>query len=115
MTYEQQILNILMEAGERGISVQSIARHVYNINCTLFYMPDFGEIHTFVQQFLLKNSKSSQSLIEQTGCRGYYRLNTSGSTDARQLMLNFHEEQQKTEDSEEKPPQDMSLSLFDFD
>ena len=115
MTYEQQILNILTEAGERGISVLSIARHVYNLNSTLFFVPDFEEIHTFVQQYLLKNSKSSQSLIEQTGRRGYYRLNTAGSADARQLLLDFREEQKETEDSEEKPPQDMSLSLFYFE
>lgn len=115
MTYEQQILNILTEAGERGISVLSIARHVYNLNSTLFFVPDFEEIHTFVQQYLLKNSKSSQSLIEQAGRRGYYRLNTAGSADARQLLLDFREEQLETEDSEEKPPQDLSLSLFDFD
>ena len=111
MTYEQQILNILTEAGERGISVLSIARHVYNLNSTLFHTPDFEEIHTFVQQYLLKNSKSSQSLIEATGRRGYYRLNTEGSADARQLMLNFREEQQ-TEAPVEAPPQDMSLDLF---
>jgi hypothetical protein len=115
VTYEQQILNILTEAGERGISVQSMARHVYNINRTLFYSPDYEEIHVFVQQYLLKNSKSSQSLIESTGRRGYYRLNTNGSADARQLMLRFHEEQQQTEASEEKPPQDLSLDLFSFD
>ena len=112
MTYEQQILNILTEAGERGISVLSIARHVYNMNSTLFFVPDFEEIHVFVQQYLLKNSKSSQSLIEATGRRGYYRLNTEGSADARQLMLNFREEQQQTEVPVEAPPQDMSLDLF---
>ena len=112
MTYEQQILNILTEAGERGISVLSIARHVYNLNSTLFFVPDFEEIHVFVQQYLLKNSKSSQSLIEATGRRGYYRLNTEGSADARQLMLNFREEQQQTEVPVEAPPQDMSLDLF---
>jgi hypothetical protein len=27
-------------------------------------------------------------------------------------MLRFHEEQQQTEASEEKPPQDLSLDLF---
>lgn len=116
MTYEQQILDILTEAGEHGISVQSIARHVYNLNCTLFHTPDFSEIHSFVQQYLLRNSKSSQSLIEQTGRRGYYRLNTVGSADARQLMLQFREEhEQQTETSDEKSPQDLSLSLFDFE
>ncbi|MDE6003507.1 MAG: hypothetical protein K2G76_08495, partial [Prevotella sp.] len=63
-------------------------------------------------QYLLKNSKSPQSLIGSTGRRGYYRLNTKDSDDALQLLLRFHEEQQETEE-EEKPQQDLSLDLFD--
>ena len=111
MTYDQQILKILTEADERGISVQAIAKHVYNMNISFFNTPDYEEIRTYVQQFLLKNSKSNLSLIENTGRRGYYRLNTTGSADARQMMLQFHEE--KTEEIEEvKPQQDLSLDLF---
>lgn len=112
MTYDQQILQILTEAGERGISVQALAKHVYNQNCTFFSQPDLQEVHQYVQQYLLKNSKSQQSLIENTGRRGFYRLNTQGSDDARQLMLQFHEEKEDKEN--EKPQQDLSLSLFDF-
>lgn len=111
MTYDQQILHILTVAGERGISVQAIAKHVYNMNRTFFVQPDLEEIHNYVQQYLLKNSKSSHSLIESTGRRGYYRLNTTGSADALQMMLQFREEQQGKE--EEKPQQDLSLDLFD--
>ena len=65
MSYDQQILSILMEAGERGVSVQTIAKHVYNMNCTFFFQPDYEEIRSYVQQYLLRNSKSSQSLIER--------------------------------------------------
>lgn len=111
LTYDQQILHILTVAGERGISVQAIAKHVYNMNRTFFVQPDLEEIHNYVQQYLLKNSKSSQSLIGSTGRRGYYRLNTTGSADALQMMLQFREEQQGKE--EEKPQQDLSLNLFD--
>ncbi len=112
MTYDQQILQVLTEAGECGVSVQAIAKHVYNMNCTFFVQPDFEEIRTYVQQYLLRNSKSQQSLIESTGRRGYYRLNTEGSADARQLLLQFRDE--KEEDTEEeKPQQDLSLDLFD--
>ena len=111
LTYDQQILHILTIAGERGISVQAIAKHVYNMNRTFFVQPDLEKIHNYVQQYLLKNSKSSQSLIESTGRRGYYRLNTTGSADALQMMLQFREEQQGKE--EEKPQQDLSLNLFD--
>ena len=102
---------MLTEAGECGVSVQAIAKHVYNMNCTFFVQPDYEEIRTYVQQYLLRNSKSQQSLIESTGRRGYYRLNTEGSADARQLLLQFRDEIE--EEKEEKPQQDLSLDLFD--
>lgn len=111
MTYDQQILQVLTEAGECGVSVQAIAKHVYNMNCTFFVQPDFDEIRNYVQQYLLRNSKSQQSLIESTGRRGYYRLNTEGSADARQLLLQFRDEKEE-EREEEKPQQDLSLDLF---
>lgn len=111
MTYDQQILQVLTEAGECGVSVQAIAKHVYNMNCTFFVQPDFEEIRTYVQQYLLRNSKSRQSLIESTGRRGYYRLNTEGSADARQLLLQFRDEKEEGTE-EEKPQQDLSLDLF---
>ena len=57
MSYDQQILKILTEAGERGISVQNISRHVYNLNCTFFNQPDYEEVRNYVQQYLLKNSR----------------------------------------------------------
>ena len=93
------------------MSVQAIAKHIYNMNCTFFVQPDFEEIRTYVQQYLLRNSKSQQSLIESTGRRGYYRLNTEGSADARQLLLQFRDEKEE-EREEEKPQQDLSLDLF---
>jgi hypothetical protein len=94
--------------------VSLLAKHVYNLNCTLFSQPDLQEVKQFVQQYLLKNSKSSLSLIESTGRRGYYRLNTQNNADARQLMLEFREEEIEMEEvEEEKPKQDLSLSLFD--
>lgn len=111
MTYDRQILQILTEVGERGISVQLLAKHLYNLNCTLFSSPDLDEIRSYVQQYLLKNSKSAQSLIESTGRRGYYRLNTENNANARQLMLAFREPM--IEEKEEKPVIDLSLNLFD--
>ena len=112
MTYDQQILKILTEAGERGISVQNISRHVYNLNCTFFHQPDYEEVRNYVQQYLLKNSKSQQSLIESTGQRGYYRLNTTGSKDAQQLMLLFRDDI-VNDDVQPLAQQDLSLDLFD--
>ena len=111
MTYDRQILRILTDVGDRGISVQLLAKHVYNQNSTLFFSPDLSEIHAYVQQYLLKNSKSPSSLIESMEQRGYYRLNTQNNADARQLVLEFRE-QSPVEEKEEKPQQDLSLDLF---
>ena len=111
MTYDRQILQILTEGGERGINVQLLAKHLYNMNSTLFSSPDLEDIRSYVQQYLLKNSKSPLSLIESTGRRGYYRLNTQNNADARQLLLSFREP--AAEEKEEKPAVDLSLSLFD--
>lgn len=114
MAYDKQILRILSDVGEQGIGVQQLAKHIYNLNCTLFSQPDLQEIHSYVQQYLLRNSKSSLSLIENTGRRGYYRLNTSNNDDARQLMLEFREHADNEEEQkEERPVCDLSLSLFD--
>lgn len=111
MIYDRQILRILSEVGERGIHVQVLSKHVYNLNSSLFFTPDLQEIRDYVQQYLLRNSKSIQSLIESTGKRGYYRLNTVNSADARQLMLEFREEN-NDDVKEESPVEDLSLDLF---
>ncbi len=112
MTYDQQILQILSAVGERGISVASLAMHVYNLNSTFFSQPDLQEVRQYVQQYLLRNSKSQQSLIEHTQRRGYYRLNTSHSDDARQLMFRFRDHVEPTDVQEEHPAKDLSLDLF---
>ena len=109
--YDQQILRILTDVGDRGISVQLLSRQLYNMNVSLFSSKDLEEIRAYVQQYLLKNSKSPQSLIESTGRRGYYRLNTMHNADARQLMLEFKRHDQ-VEEKEEKPMPDLSLDLF---
>lgn len=109
--YDQQILRILTDVGDKGISVQLLSRQVYNMNVSLFSSQDLEEIRSYVQQYLLKNSKSPLSLIESTGRRGYYRLNTLHNADARQLMLEFKRHEQ-VEEKEEKPLPDLSLDLF---
>ena len=113
MLYDQQILKILYKVGERGISVSTLAKHVYNLNTTFLFQPAFLYIRQYVQQYLLHNSKSPQSLIESTGKRGYYRLNTAHSADARQLMLDFKDQQPEFEETAaSRLCKDYSLFLF---
>ena len=114
MTYDQQILNILTDVGDKGISVQLLSKHLYNLNTSLFAPLDIEDIRNYVQQYLLKNSKLPQSLIENTGRRGVYRLNTQNNADARQLMLDFksHVAQEETDETEQIHHPDLSLDLF---
>ena len=114
MTYDQQILSILTDVGDKGISVQLLSKHLYNLNNSLFSPLDIEDVRNYVQQYLLKNSKSPQSLIENAGRRGIYRLNTQNNADARQLMLEFknHAVQEETIESDEANHPDLSLNLF---
>ena len=104
----------MTDVGDKGISVQLLSKHLYNLNTSLFTPLDLEDIRNYVQQYLLRNSKSSQSLIENTGRRGIYRLNTQNNADARQLMLEFkrHATQEDTSESEEIRHPDLSLDLF---
>jgi len=112
MTYDRQILQILTDVGERGISIQLLSKHLYNLNVSFFVVPDLEEIRSYVQQYLSRNSKSPQSLIESTGRRGYYRLNTQNNADARQLMLEFSQSRVQEDSEEPVRQQDLSLDLF---
>jgi hypothetical protein len=114
MTYDQQILSILTDVGDKGISVQLLSKHLYNLNNTLFAPLEIEDIRNYVQQYLLKNSKSPHSLIESAGRRGFYRLNTQNNADARQLMLEFksHVVLEENIESEETNHPDLSLDLF---
>ena len=115
MNYDRQILNLLMAVGERGISVSALTKHVYNQNCTFFSQPDLQAVKQYVRQYLLRNSKSSHSLVERTGRRGYYRLNMQNLADVPRLIFDFHEETADTSQKKEKPVQDFSLCLFPED
>lgn len=117
MNYGQQILGILCEAGEAGLSVHKIAMHVHNA-CNSFFAPLRPDnVHRDVQAWLLRNSRTPDAPVCRCGKRGYYRINLN-STAARQLLLDF--------DSELSPGQasvarvsangdegQLSLALFD--
>jgi hypothetical protein len=61
-----------------------------------------------VAQYLLRNSKNPDSIIEKTE-RGIYHLNMSSKA-TQQLMLAFREDDS---DDTPAPVQDLSLGLFD--
>ena len=115
--YEQQILRILTEVGERGISVALLAKHLYNLNCTLFFQPDVDEIRRWVWSFLQRNAKSRRPLVERTERHGYYRLSKRGRSFIRQQQLSIYnnnvQEEENGGDAPRQESLDTSPGLFD--
>lgn len=110
MNYDREILCVLGEAGEKGLSVKKIARHVFNRRNGFFDEVSFDNIYHYVAAYLTRNSKDRDSLVEKTECRGVYRLNMSSAA-SRQLVFDFKEQDDNIR-QEEKNTEDRSLSLF---
>lgn len=112
MNYDREIIRILTEAGEEGLALRNISRHVHNA-CNSFFAPvDFDTVHDYVGKFLLRQARDPQSLIERLPGRGCYRLNAK-SLEGQQLMLRFSDG--SATDSEKETTQDIDLSLSLFD
>ena len=99
----------MIEAGNEGLSVKKVARHVHNACNTFFATVSFEDVYNYVSFYLKSNSKSRGSIIERAGTRGVYRINLD-SKDSQQLMLQF-QENDETEPTA-KVVTDQSLELF---
>lgn len=110
MNYDREILFVLNEAGMKGLSIQKIARHVFN-NCNGFFNTvSFEEVHHYVASYLNRNSKLPDSLIERTYVRGVYRINLSSGM-SRQLQFDFKDDD-VCDKGDDKKYEDRSLFLF---
>jgi hypothetical protein len=89
MNYENVIFDIMLEAGEKGLTVSKIAKHVHHEVNSLFEQIDYEEVYRYVRNFVNKESRNSYSFLVHTHKRGYYRLNKN-SEKYRQLFLNFN-------------------------
>lgn len=112
--YEKHILRILRDVGARGISIKKLAKHVYNLSCTLFYQPDFNEVYGYTRCYVLRESRKKQGLVEHAQKWGHYRLNRKTVPDFAQLMqkMGYEQKEEPTAEAEGQPPPDRSLSLF---
>ena len=109
MNYDREIYKVLVEAGEAGISLQKLSRHVHNACNSLFNPITREDVHAYVVQFIQRNSSGNNASIERMQQRGVYRLN-SRSNQTSELMLQFsnHEE---IIDVGPKETEDLSLTL----
>ena len=102
MSYEKEIIKTLYEAGTDGLSVHKIAIHVYNAHNTLFSPIAFEKVRQYVQVWLLRNSRFSDSPVIHCDKRGTYRINRY-SEKARQTILNFNDTDSFCNDNTTKP------------
>lgn len=109
MRYEKDILLLLIEAGEKGLSVGKISRHIFNTHNSFFLPLDVEEVHQEVQQCLVKMSRRTDSMLGKVK-KGVYCINTENQQ-VKQLRLKFLNEQNETK--EVSPQADLSLNLFE--
>lgn len=113
MDYEKEILRVLYEAGDMGLTVQKIAVHVHNSCNTLFCTQTFADIHRDVQKWLLKNSANPNSPVCHCDRRGAYRLDIN-SAKFLQLPFDFDSPTCNTQDGNESTGEQAQQLLLDF-
>ena len=111
MDYDKKIITVLTEAGDEGLSIKKITRHVYNASNSFFDTVDIDDVHRYVSLFLKRNSKNNESFIEKSTKRGIYHINNK-SKEFKQLMLEYGGKEFEEDNTDVKQKVDQSLSLF---
>lgn len=88
MDYDKVILSVLAEAGDDGLRVAKIAKHVLNACNSLFAPLGYDEVHAYVLGFLRKESLRKGSAVKRMPRRGYYCIDRSSPL-YRQCLLEF--------------------------
>lgn len=108
MSYDEEILRVLYEAGQEGLPVSKIVLHVYNACNSLFCPIELETVRKYVVSYVRRNTCGSRSLLKKASRRGRYCLNPcSRETEWLQLFA----EENRTEQSN-GGQNDGSLSLF---
>ena len=111
MEYGKIIITVLSEAGDEGLSIKKITRHVYNASNSFFDSVDIDDVHRYVSSFLKRNSKNHESIIGKSKTRGIYHINNK-SKEFNQLMLEYGGKEFEEDNTDVKQKVDQSLSLF---
>lgn len=113
MKLDQEIFNVLLAAGAKGLKVEKIARHVYNSCNSIFTPLNYKDVHSYVTQYLTRCAKDPQSLIEKGKGYGVYHVNFDSKA-VQQLMLNFSSSVlENSNEGEDKADDSAPQSLFD--
>ena len=105
MKLDQEIFNVLLAAGAKGLKVEKIARHVYNSCNSIFTPLNYKDVHSYVTQYLTRCAKDPQY--------GVYHVNFDSKA-VQQLMLNFSSSVlENSNEGEDKADDSAPQSLFD--
>lgn len=105
--YDRLIVKVLLEAGDNGLTVRKITRHVYNAVNGLFEEADMEAVHRSVWVFLQRHSQGERAALERPK-RGTYSLNSNTVAGRMLLDTTFSESMPNAE----KPVDYSSLPLF---
>ncbi len=90
VNYEKEVFDILLEAGDRGLEISKIARHVHHEVNSLFEKVDYEDVYKDVRRLVNKESRNPHSFVGRTQKRGCYRLNRNSGM-YMQLLLHFED------------------------
>ena len=107
MDYDYEIIRVLTEAGDKGLKVDKISRHVFNACNSMFAPADYERVHQYVGQYLYRNAfLVKHPFIQKIGW---------GNNAAHTAQLSF-----RFQDASETPEslaatEDHTLPLFPFE
>ena len=112
-TLERHIIDILAEAGPRGLRVGKIVRYVFNASNSMFAPADMSEVTRYVRNYVRQNSRRSNSILAGTGKWGVYKLNMR-SPSARALLreINGVSDDDSVKPAAGEPADANELTLF---
>lgn len=111
--FEHEIIKVLIEAGDKGLSLQKIALHVYNACNSFFDSYTHDEVYALVAKYLLNSTAKTPSYVQRVS-RGVYVFNRN-TIDGRQLLFDFSYEEhiEDLPSDHDGTTQDIFPSLFD--
>lgn len=111
MKLEREILNVLVQAGNQGLKLEKIVRHVYNACNSMFNPLDYKTVYGSVSQYLIKSSKDPNSVVAKGKGYAIYHINYK-NTSVEQLMLDFSSSPEIKEKEAEEKKKTLEPDLF---
>ncbi len=103
LSMKETVIRIMLEAGNKGISLRYLVLHVYNAYNSLFHPVSKEEVRAYVYNLVRNHSSLPTDPFERVGW-GKYRFNLR-SQKVVQTHIDFSDEQKGCKVGEESPKQ----------